>query len=240
MTERIVLVTGGARRIGAAIVQHLHQAGFKVAIHCHQSTDDAQILVDKLNQVRSESAKSFSYDLSLAESTACLIEQVIRWAGKLDVLVNNASLFSREPDWEGLFRLNVIAPFELSQLAFPYLAKTQGCIVNITDIHATVPLKGYSVYCQSKAALWMQTKSLAQAFAPSVRVNAVAPGAMVWPEAANALSLEQKNTIIEKTPLKRHGNPLFIAEATLGFIHQTFVTGQYLAVDGGRSLSTFY
>lgn len=235
MNAPIALITGSARRIGAAVVQHLHQAGFNVVVHCHQSTFEAKTLVNTLNQVRKESATWFSCDLYQSDSVEWLIQQTIHWAGKLDVLINNASLFSREADWERMFTLNVKVPFDLSQRAYPYLAQTQGCIVNITDIHASMPLKGYSVYCQSKAALLMQTKSLAQEFAPQVRVNAVAPGAIAWPEADNALSEAQQNKIIAKTALKRHGEPRFIAEAVLAFIQQTFVTGQSLAVDGGRS-----
>jgi pteridine reductase len=240
MNRRVALVTGGARRIGAAIVNHLHQYGFNVALHCHQSTFDAQTVVNKLNSDRADSAIWFSCDLCEMGSPAYLLQHVIHWAGRLDVLVNNASLFSREAEWDRMFTLNTKVPYDLSQGAYPLLEKTKGCIVNITDIHATLPLKGYSVYCQSKAALWMQTKSLAQAFAPSVRVNAVAPGAIAWPEAENALNDAQQKKIVAKTPLKRHGDPLYIAEATLALINQTFVTGQCLAVDGGRSLSHFY
>ncbi len=235
MNAPVVLITGSARRIGADIAKHLHQAGFNVVVHCHQSTLEAKILVDALNQEREDSAVWFNCDLYQPDSAEWLIQQTIHWTGRLDVLINNASVFSREADWERMFTLNVKVPFDLSQKAYPYLAQSQGCIVNITDIHASTPLKGYYVYCQSKAALLMQTKSLAQEFAPRVRVNAVAPGAIAWPEADNSLSEAQKNAIIAKTALKRHGEPRFIAEATLAFIQQTFVTGQSLAVDGGRS-----
>ena len=240
---RVALVTGAGRRIGAAIAKHLHKAGFKIIIHCHHSKSDAQTLVDSFNQKRTNSAHILRADLTSKDAPMQLIKDSINWAGRLDLLVNNASLFiknaSEELDhttWDTLFNINLKAPLCLSYAAQPALAEHNGSIINITDIHAQQPLKGYSIYCQSKAALAMQTKSLALEFAPNVRVNAVAPGAMAWPEGQNQLSPEQQQNIIAKTPLKRHGEPSHIAQAVLALAENTFITGQILHVDGGRSL----
>lgn len=239
--HRVVLVTGSARRIGASIVKHLHQAGYSVAIHCHHSLAEAKTLSESLNQQRHNSAHVFVANLMQKTENQSLIAQVVAWAGRLDLLVNNASLFiptnlTALDDAVGLsqYIMNVQAPLWLSIAAEPYLRDAQGCIINITDIHAENPLKGYVEYCQTKAALVSQTKALAQAFAPHVRVNAVAPGAIAWPEHENALSPAQQEKIISKTLLKRHGNAQYIAEAVLALVENSFITGQCLRVDGGR------
>ncbi len=235
---RVALVTGAARRIGEAIVRHLHQAGFKVVIHCHQSEKTAQTLANQLNLLRLDSALVLNANLCEAAAPHRLITNTLTWAGRLDLLVNNASIFSRdsEASWEALFATNVAAPFRLSHEAYPHLAAHEGAIINLTDIHAEKPLKGYSIYCQSKAALALQTKALALAFAPKVRVNAIAPGAIAWPEGNNALSQEIQQKIISTTPLQRHGDPLVVAEALLAIALNPFITGQSLSVDGGRGL----
>ena len=139
-------------------------------------------------------------------------------------------------DWNVLFDIHVKAPFLLSLAARPLLAKQSGAIINITDIHAETPLKGYSVYCQSKAALEMQTKSLARELAPEIRVNAIAPGAIIWPEHSNTLNAETQEKIITKIPLKKHGAPEYVAKAVLALAANSYITGQILKVDGGRSL----
>jgi pteridine reductase len=232
-----VLITGAARRIGAAIATHLHQAGFCIIIHCHQSLQEAHQLADELNIKRANSAHVYSADLCVFNDIQALIAYAIKCTGRLDGLVNNASVFEKDVrDWDRLFNTNVKAPFLLSHAAYPYLATTKGCIINITDTHATRPLRGYSVYCQTKSALQMQTQALASEFAPLVRVNAVAPGAILWPESANALNIKQQQHIIAQTPLKCHGNPVFIAQAVLALMSNPFITGQTLAVDGGRGL----
>lgn len=231
------MITGSARRIGAKIAEHLHQAGFRVAIHCNQSQSEAELTRSRMNQQRANSATVVNADLSLMSSISVLIAEVVNWGGRLDALVNNASIFTRNPsDWDRVFNLNVKVPFFLSQEAYPYLREAGGAIINITDIHAERPLRDYAVYCQSKAALMMQTKALAQEFAPHVRVNAVAPGAIMWPEDDNQLDALLQQRIIEKTPLLRHGDPLFIAQAVLALIQNAFITGQTLNVDGGRSI----
>ena len=239
----VALITGSARRIGAAIASHLHQAGYRVIIHYHHSADEAHALAQTLNQQRADSAHTLTADLCAQDAASLLIANTIDWAGKLNLLVNNASVFIRTnlnapdyADWDLMFNTNVKAPFALSQAAFPHLAALRGAIINITDAHADIPLKEYAVYCQTKAALTMQTKALAREFAPNVRVNAVAPGAIIWPEGDNTLSTESQQKIIAKTPLQRHGDPLFIAQAVLALAENPFITGQSLTVDGGRSL----
>ncbi|MBA2657423.1 MAG: pteridine reductase [Tatlockia sp.] len=240
---KVALVTGAARRIGAAIVSQLHQVGFKVIIHCNHSSFEAQELAAQLNQQCADSVKVITQDLCAPDVGNLLIEATIAWAGRLDLLVNNASIFEKtnfsnfsEKNWEALFSINVKAPFLLALAVRPYLAENQGSIINITDIHGETPLKDYSEYCQTKAALILQTKALAREFAPQIRVNAVSPGAIVWPEHENLVSQEIQDEIIAKTPLKRKGDPLFIAQAVLALAENKFITGQILKVDGGRTI----
>jgi pteridine reductase len=240
---KVALVTGGARRIGASIVKTLHQAGYKVLVHCHSSLAEAHSLAAQLNQQKPDSALVITGELTKVECAASLIEQANQWAGRLDLLVNNASVFLRsdpaepnEQQWDQLFNVNVKAPYLLSLAAHSLLGRMQGSIINITDVHAERPIKGYAVYCQTKAALEMQTKALAREFAPHIRVNAIAPGAIAWPESDNTLSVEQQEHIISKTALKRHGAPLYIAQAVLALAENLFITGQILKVDGGRSI----
>ncbi|MDP3268602.1 MAG: pteridine reductase [Legionella sp.] len=242
---KVALVTGGARRIGAAIVRHLHGAGYKVMIHCHFSLTQAHDLANEFNNQRPNSAFVIQRDLAEHEMAQEILTTVQEWSGRLDLLVNNASLFIRsdcsgfnDDDWKILFDINVKAPFLLSLAAQPLLKMRRGVIINLTDIHAEKPLKGYSVYCQTKAALEMQTKSLAREFSPEIRVNAVAPGAIAWPEDANSLTSAAQQKIIAKTPLKSHGNPEYIAQAVLALADNPFITGQIMKVDGGRSLNT--
>lgn len=241
--RKTALVTGGARRVGAAIVKTLHQAGYKVLIHCRHAQVEAEALARALNGLSPDSAMVVCGDLTEAGLADKLVNSVKKWTGRLDVLVNNASIFQRtdclqeSPEaWEALFAIHVRAPFVLSLACRTLLAKQQGCIINITDIHAERPLKGYAVYCQSKAALEMQTKSLALEFAPDIRVNAVAPGPTIWPEPPNELSAQDKQAIIAKTLLKREGDPLYVAQAVLALAQNAYMSGQIIKVDGGRSL----
>ena len=238
--NRVALVTGAARRIGAGIATHLHQAGFRVVIHCHHSQKEAEKLAETMNRRCKDSATVLRADLMKMDAAVELVSKATSWGERLDLLVNNASVFTRstldEAEWDRLFTTNVKAPFWLSQAAYPHLAAHHGSIINITDIHAKKTLKDYSTYCQSKAALAMQTISLAREFAPCVRVNAVAPGATIWPELANELSEEIQQKIIARTPLKRHGHPKFIAQAVLALVENPFITGQTLSVDGGQEV----
>lgn len=235
------LVTGGGRRIGASIVRILHQAGFNVLIHCHQSTHAAEALCRELNQHRSMSATMIVCDLNQDNA----VDQAMRQAGlredKIAVLVNNAACFWRSDlgfvDFKSQldnYRVNVLQPLAFSIRFKSSLAKHQGCIVNITDVHAERPLKNYLEYCQTKAALLMQTKGLAREFAPDIRVNAVAPGAIAWPEGDNTLSQNIKMKILANTPLKKHGQPDDIARAVLFLVEHSFITGEVIHVDGGR------
>jgi pteridine reductase len=233
--KQVALVTGGARRIGAAIVKHLHRAGYTVIIHCYQALTEAHALAVTLNETRPDSAFVLQRELTNPNSPAEIMAAINDWTGRLDLLVNNASVFMRT-DWDLLFNTNVKAPFLLSLAARPFLEKQAGAIINLTDIHAEKPLSGYSMYCQSKAALEMQTKSLALEFAPNIRVNAIAPGAAAWPEKSNSLTPEIQQKIIAKTLLKKPGTPEVIAQAVLALAENSFITGQILKVDGGRSV----
>lgn len=243
MSPKVVLITGGARRIGAVIAEQFHHAGYRVFIHAHRSKNEANALCERFNQTRPHSAQTFFADLADPNTPTNLINAVIDWAGQLDCLVHNASQFI--PDhalsdltrWQTLFTINVQTPYFLSQVARPHLAKQRGSMMYITDIHAHTPLRDYSVYCQTKAALHMQMLSLAKSFAPDIRVNGVEPGAMLWPEGENTLSTEIKHKIIQETPLQTHGDPQYIAQAILALVENPFITGASLKVDGGRSLS---
>jgi pteridine reductase len=240
---KVALVTGAARRIGASITKHLHQAGYKVIIHYHKSAQEAQALVTSLNRQRPYSAYSIQQDLADSKAAVNIINETLQWGGRLDVLINNASQFTQTPiteamdAWDSLYLINVKAPFLLSQSAYTWLAMHEGVIINITDIHASKPLKNYAVYCQTKAALSMQTLALAKEFAPLVRVNAIAPGAIAWPELENSITEKIQEKIIAQTLLKRHGNPEYIAQAVLALVENNFITGQVLMVDGGRSVN---
>lgn len=244
--QKIALVTGGARRIGAAIVKKLHDSGYNVVIHCNNSLQEAHELAKHCNEQRLDSALVLQRRLDQNVAAQEIMETISDWAGRLDLLVNNASVFLRtkwstfnESDWDALFTIHVKVPFLLSVAARPLLVKQSGLIINITDIHAEKPLQDYSVYCQSKAALEMQTKSLALEFAPEIRVNAIAPGAIIWPEKANSLTPEAQKKIIAKTPLKKHGHPDYIAQTILALAENPFITGQIIKIDGGRALAGF-
>lgn len=245
LAAKVVLITGAARRIGAEIAKVLHAAGMNVVLHYNASEDAALKLSEELNQKREHSAVPICADLQEAESERVLVQAAVNTWGRLDALVNNASRFYRtifgkvtEYAWSDLMNSNMKAPFFLAQAAAPFLAAQKGVIINITDIHGERPLRDYSVYCISKSALLMVTKVLAKELGPSVRVNAVSPGPIIWPEGENSLLEAEKLRIIEQTVLQRSGGPEDIAKAVLYFIRDAdFVTGQVLAIDGGRMLS---
>ncbi len=238
---RVALVTGAAHRVGAAIVRALHQAGATVVIHYRQSAQAAEALADELNQQRGRSAFLLRGDLAQPGAPQALIAELLERHGRLDVLVNNASSFYPTPmgevseaQWDDLMASNLKAPFFLAQAAMAELTRREGCIVNIVDIHAERPLKDHPVYCMAKAGLVMQTKALARELGPAVRVNAVAPGAILWPE---GLEEAQREAIVARTALKRPGDPMDIAHAVLYLVRDAaYTTGQVLTVDGGRSL----
>lgn len=243
LAGRSVLITGAARRIGAAIARLLHAHGANVVIHCCRSVDAARELTAVLNGIRPGSAVATQADLLDCDSFAPLVESAILAFGRLDILVNNASSFYPTPvgeitlaQWDDLIGTNLRAPLFLSQAAAQQLRLHQGLIVNIVDIHANAPLKRHPVYCAAKAGLAMLTRSLARELGPQVRVNAVSPGPVLWPEGEMPAAL--KEDIIARTALKRLGSPEDVARAVLYFAKDApYVTGQILAIDGGRSLS---
>lgn len=246
LVPKVAFITGAARRIGAEIALCLHAAGMNIVVHYHTSAAEAKALCTQLNALREHSAIALQADLLQTSEFPHLIEEAVQAWGRLDVLVNNASRFYKtdpqevtESAWDDLLDSNLKAPFFLIQTASSYLQKSQGCVVNITDIHGERPLSDYPVYCVTKAGLIMLTKALAKELGPDIRVNAVSPGAIAWPEGENDLSAAQKQHIIQKTVLKRHGEPGDIAKAVLYLVRDAgYVTGQVITVDGGRSLTT--
>lgn len=242
LNGKVALITGAARRIGAAIATRLHQGGADVAIHYRGSAAEATALAGKLNAVRAESAAAFQADLIDTPALPGLVDDIVRWRGRLDILVNNASSFYPTPPgeiteahWDDLMGSNLKAPLFLSQAALPELRRAGGAIVNIVDIHSQRPLRNHTVYGPAKAALAMLTRSLAKDLAPDVRVNGVSPGAILWPD--NELDEVARNAILEQIPLERAGDPDDIAGAVLFLVQDaTYVTGQIIAVDGGRSI----
>lgn len=238
---KTVLVTGAARRIGAAIATHLHGEGMNVALHYRRSAAEANALCQALNASRPNSAILIRADLRDPAGVDSLIETTLEW-GRLDALINNASSFYPTPlgqvseaDWNDLIDSNLKAPFFLSQAAAPALRSSRGAIVNMIDIHALRPLCGYAVYCIAKAGLATLTRALARELGPEVRVNGIAPGAILWPE--TGLNEQQKRAVISRTALKRMGNPADVAAAVLYLVRDAaYVTGQILTVDGGRSI----
>ena len=242
LNGKVVLVTGAARRIGAAIVTRLHQNGARVAIHYRSSANEADGLATRLNNERADSAATFAADLLDMKQLSQLISDVMDWAGRLDCLVNNASTFYPTPvgsiteaQWDDLVGSNLKAPLFLAQAAVPHLRKNGGTIVNMVDIHAQRPLRNHAVYGPAKAGLAMLTRSLAKDLAPDIRVNGVSPGAILWPE--DGMSDAAQQTILRQVPLQRPGNPDDIAGCVLYLLRDaTYVTGQIIAVDGGRSV----
>lgn len=238
----VVLITGAGKRIGAALAGHLHARGYAVALHYQHSKHEAETLRDGFNAARAGSAISLQADLGDATQRDGLVPAVIGHFGRLDVLINNASSFYPTPiggvtdaDWDALFDANARAPFFLAQAAAPYLRERQGCIVNLLDIFAERPKPKHTVYGMAKAAQRMLTQSLALELAPDVRVNGIAPGAILWPESGK--SEAQKQATIEATPLARIGSVADICEAA-GFLIESarYCTGQIIDVDGGRLL----
>jgi pteridine reductase len=243
MQGKVVLITGGAKRVGAAIARTLHAAGANLMIHYRSSASDARALQDELNAIRADSVALIQADLLDLAVLPSLVTQTVATFGGLDVLVNNASSFYptpigsiRESDWDELMGSNLRAPLFIAQAAAPELKKRHGCIVNIADIHAERPMKNYVVYSVAKAGVVGLTKSLARELGPAVRVNAVAPGPIMWPEDDANFDEVSRQRIVSHTILKTAGSPDDIARAVRFFVLDApFVTGQVLAVDGGRS-----
>lgn len=242
LESKVALVTGAARRVGAAIARRLHAAGANVVLHYRGAESEAAQLEKELNAARAGSAMKVRGDLLALVAPKALVDAALQRFARLDILVNNASAFYPTAigqielsHWEELIGSNLRAPLFLSQAAAPRLALAGGVIVNIADIHAERPLKGYVVYSIAKSGLVALTRSLALELAPGVRVNAVAPGAIAWPEDGQ-FDPGERERIVATTPLRRIGNPDEIAQAVHFLCTAPFVTGQVLAVDGGRSL----
>lgn len=242
-TAKTALVTGGSKRIGATTVRLLHEAGYNLVIHCRLSRQSADSLAEELNKNRVDSARVIQGDLNDETIYNNLIEQAFKCWNRLDVLVNNASSFYPTPigsitmdDWHNLINSNMKAPLFLAQAAAPYLKQTQGNIINMLDVHAQRPMKEHPVYCAAKAGLAMLTMSLAKELGPDIRVNGVAPGAILWPD--NEMPEHTKKLILERTSLKKAGDPIDIAKTILFLVRDAhYITGQIIAVDGGRTIN---
>jgi pteridine reductase len=242
LENHAVLITGGARRVGAEIVRALHAAGARILIHYRSSAAPALALAEELNRTRRRSAATRAANLLNEEAPEQLVAATLEEFGRLDILINNASTFYRTSigqisvsQWDDLMGSNLKAPLFLAQAAAPYLSKQQGLIINMVDIHGLRPLKGYPVYSTAKAGLAMLTRSLARELGPRIRVNGIAPGPVLWPETDIEEALKQE--IIGKTALKRLGTPQDVARTVLFLAKDApYITGQIIAVDGGRSI----
>jgi pteridine reductase len=245
LEDKVILITGGAKRVGAAICRMLHAGGAKLMIHYRQSASEARALQAELNLQRPNSVAIIHGDLLNLAVLPTLVEETVRHFGRLDVLINNASSYYAtelgeigDDQWQDLIGSNLKAPLFLSQAAAHELRKTGGCIVNITDMHVERPKKGYIVYSVAKAGLVTLTRSLAHEMAPDVRVNAVAPGPVMWPEDNPQFDEVYRKRVISQTLLKRIGEGDDVARAVRFLIQDApFMTGQVIAVDGGRSLN---
>lgn len=244
MQEKVVLITGGAKRVGAAICRRMHAEGANLMLHYRASGGEARLLQSELNHARPNSVALIQADLLETAKLSSLVEQTVQTFGRLDFLVNNASSFFPTPvgeigldHWNDLIGTNLQAPLFLAQAAAPALRKAGGAIVNIADIHADRPLKSYVIYSIAKAGLIGLTRSLARELAPEVRVNAVAPGPVLWPDDESFDELSRQR-IISHTPLKREGTPEDIAGAVHYLLAEAnYVTGQTINVDGGRNIA---
>lgn len=243
LAGKTALITGAARRIGAQSAKTLHENGANIIIHYGNSDEDAKKLIGILNQDRDDSAIALQADLLNIDEIHHLAIQAFNAFDGLDILVNNASTFYPTPlgkiddtNWDDLMGTNIKAPMFLSQACYPALKQSKGTIINMVDIHARSPLKDYITYSCAKAAKVMLTRSLALEMGPDVRVNAIAPGAILWPEDENELDIPTQQKILKQIPLKKAGNPTDIAETILFLVTSDYVNGQVIAVDGGRQL----
>jgi len=244
LTGKVALITGGARRVGAEIARTLHAHGMHLVIHYRSSKDDAHALQAELEKHRPKSVTLVKGDLLNVAQLSNIVEEAAAAFGRLDTLLNNASSFyptpvgaATEQQWDDLIGTNLKAPFFLSQASAPHLKKTRGCIVNIADIHGERPIKHYPIYSAAKAGLVMLTKSLARELAPEVRVNAIAPGTIMWPEGEAEVSEAQKQELLARIPLRRSGSPDDIARTALFLIRDAgYINGQVIAVCGGRTV----
>ncbi|MFW5432489.1 MAG: pteridine reductase [Methylophilaceae bacterium] len=245
LENKVVLITGGAKRVGATICRELHAHGAKLMIHYNTSKQEAKALQAELNLQRSDSVAIIQGDLLNMAVVSSLVKEATKHFGKLDILINNASSYLpteigniNEESWQNLIGSNLKAPMFLAQAAAPELKKCHGCIVNITDMHIEHPKKGYVVYSVAKAGLVTLTKSLAQELSPEVRVNAVAPGPVLWPDSNPQFDEVYRQRVISQTLLKRIGDPTDVSKAVKFLAADApFMTGHVLTVDGGRSIN---
>ncbi len=244
MREKVILVTGGAKRVGAAICRRLHAQGARLIVHYRSSFEEAKLLHDELNQERTDSVALVQANLLDIAIFSELVKKAVNRFGQLDVLINNASSFFPTllsqctlEDWNDLVGSNLQAPLFLTQAVAPYLKERRGCVVNIVDIHTERPLKNYVIYNAAKGGLLALTKSLAVEMAPEVRVNGVSPGPILWPQDGEWADEAERQQIIASTLLKRCGEPDDIAKTVQFLIADApYITGQIIAVDGGRSI----
>ena len=242
-TRPVALITGASRRLGAAIARTLHAAGYDLVLHHRRDDDGMDALIASLESERAHSTLALHAELADVETLPMLVADAIARFNRLDALVNNASAFFPTPigsttpqQWDTLFAANARAPFFLAQAAAPHLREASGSIVNLVDIYAERPLKDHTLYCMAKAALTMLTLSLAKELGPEVRVNGIAPGAVLWPEAG--MASDDQDRLLAKTALQRAGDPQDVADAALFLIRDArYTTGQILRVDGGRMLA---
>ncbi len=240
--KKIALVTGAARRVGLCIAEKLHAGGYDLILHYNHSDTEAQALKSRLCGLRADSVTLIRCDLRDTAKLKQRVRETINQLGRLDALINNASKFvptplnsTTEDHFQAIFEVNIKAPYFLAQTVAPYLVQQRGAIINIADIYADRPLADYSLYCATKAGVVSLTKSLAIELGPDIRVNAIAPGAIVWPE--NELNEIAQRRIVSQTPLKRVGSPEDIAKTVLFLLAEAdFINGQVLSVDGGRSV----
>jgi len=243
--DKVILITGGAKRVGATMCRELHRQGAKLMIHYNNSMSEARALQAELNLLRANSVAIIQGDLLNLNVLPTLVSETVHQFGKLDVLINNASTYYptdlgqiNEENWQDLIGSNLKAPVFLAQAAATELRKNSGCIINITDMHIERPKKGYIVYSVAKAGLVTLTKSLAHELSPEVRVNAVAPGPVQWPESNPQFDEVYRQRVINQTLLKRVGEAEDVAKAVKFLIYDApFITGHILAVDGGRSIN---
>ena len=240
---KTALVTGAANRLGAQIARTLHQNGANLIIHYRESEHSARSLEQQLNALRIDSACCLQANLNNLEAITTLSENAAQCFDGLDILINNASSFYptpvndiKEADWEDLIGSNLKAPLFLSKACYPHLLKSNGVIVNMLDIYASLPLKNHSLYCCAKAGSQMLVKSLALDMAPAVRVNGIAPGAILWPENNETANLEHQKAVLKNIPLKRAGNPQSITRTVMFLLSNDYITGEVIRVDGGRLL----
>ncbi len=241
--KKLALITGGAKRIGGAIAARLHSDGYDICLHYNRSHLVADRLIADLNKKRPKSAYSIAADLADRRQLKSFINKVLGKHNSISVLVNNASEFYAHPfeqvdsaTWQKLLDIHLTAPFFLTQSFLSLLKNGNGSIINMLDIYASRPLNGYSVYCVTKAGLAMMTRSLALELGDEIRVNAIAPGMILWPESANQEYIDRQKQVVDRLPLKRIGNLEDIVQGVIFLLNSTYVTGQIITIDGGKSL----